>query len=108
LSLTLYWQALERLSASYKVFAHLINQSTGELAAQVDTVPRNWSYPTGWWDRGEVISDTINLPITDLPPGQYRLQVGFYDADTGERLTATTADGQPYSENTVPLTILKR
>jgi hypothetical protein len=108
LSLTVYWQALERLSASYKVFTHLVNQSTGEVAAQVDTVPREWSYPTSWWDSGEVISDTINLPVADLPPGQYRLQVGFYDPDTGERLTATTAEGQPYPENTVPLTILER
>ncbi len=108
LSLTVYWQALERLSSSYKVFTHLINQSTGELVAQMDSVPREWRYPTNWWDRGEVISDTINLPVADLPPGQYRLQVGFYDPETGERLTATTAEGQPYPENAVTLTILER
>ncbi len=108
LSITLYWQALERLPASYKVFTHLINQSTGEVASQVDAVPRDWTYPTSWWDRGEIISDTINLPAADLPPGQYRLQVGFYDPDTGERLTATTAEGQPHPDNAVPLTILER
>lgn len=108
LSLNVYWQALERPSASYKVFVHLINQSTGELAAQVDAVPRGWTYPTSFWDRGEVISDSINLPVAGLPPGQYRLQVGFYDAESGERLTATTVEGQPYPENAVPLTILER
>lgn len=108
LSLTLYWQALKRSPSFYKFFAHVIDQETGAVAAQEDTVPRNWSYPTTWWDKGEVVEDTIDIDIESLPSGQYRLQIGFYDPDTGDRIPVYSADGQPYPDNAVPLSMLER
>lgn len=108
LSLTLYWQALKRSPSFYKVFAHVIDQASGAVVAQVDTVPRNWSYPTTWWDRGEVVEDTLDIDIGGLPSGQYLLQIGLYDPDTGERVAVFSADGQPYPDNAVPLSLLGR
>jgi hypothetical protein len=49
LSLTLHWQALSRPGKSYKFFIHLIDAASGELVAQADFVPRDWTYPTDWW-----------------------------------------------------------
>ena len=99
---------MKRSPSFYKIFAHVIDQATGDVAAQVDTVPRNWSYPTTWWDRGEVVEDSLDIDLEGLPPGQYRLQIGLYDPDTGERVAVFSADGRPYPDNAVPLSLLER
>lgn len=83
--LTLYWQAEQRVEKSYKIFVHLTD-SAGSIAAQIDLIPRNWTYPTNWWEQGEIIADTFSLPINGLAPGEYDVWVGLYDPDTGERL----------------------
>lgn len=92
LDLTLHWQALHRLSKSYKFFVHLIDATSGELLAQVDYVPRDWTYPTNWWEAGEYVVDTAVLPLENVGNGPYQLLVGIYDPDTGERLLATTPE----------------
>jgi len=82
----LSWLALQRMTDSYKVFAHLINSDTGELVLQEDAVPRNWSYPTNWWEKNEIVMDTLNLQLSDLEPGHYQLWLGLYDEETFIRL----------------------
>jgi hypothetical protein len=86
LTVTLHWQALRRMGESYKVFLHLYDVESGALVAQVDVVPRDWTYPTTSWVVGEVVSDELHLPLGEIPAGTYRLGAGAYDADTGERL----------------------
>jgi hypothetical protein len=108
LELTLYWQALDRIDSSYKVFIHLIDETTGAVVVQDDAVPRQWSYPTNWWERGEVVEDTIMLPVKDLTPGNYLLFIGWYDPESGARLEITTASGDPYPDNSVFLTAWQR
>ena len=90
---TLYWQAEQRMDASYKVFVHLMDPATGEIAAQVDAVPRQWTYPTNWWEEGEVVSDTIPLPSTQLPTGRFDLTVGLYHPESGIRLPVRLDQG---------------
>jgi hypothetical protein len=89
LKLTLHWRALRRSETSYKVFVHLFDPATGAVVTQRDAVPRGSTYPTTWWEEGEVVSDEVSLPIADVPGGRYRLGVGFYVPDTGERLPVT-------------------
>jgi hypothetical protein len=108
LELTLYWQAQRRMDVSYKVFVHLIDPTTGTIVAQDDAVPRRWTYPTTWWEREEVVEDTISLPLDEVPPSQYRLVIGLYDQATGERLPAYSADGEQYPDDAVPLTTVQR
>ena len=91
LHLILHWQALRRLDY-YKVFVHLYNTQSGDLVAQNDTVPRQWTYPTNWWEAGEVVSDEIALSLEGIPTGVYRIGVGIYDPDTMERLPVQTQD----------------
>ncbi len=90
ISLTLHWQALTRPDKSYKFFIHLIDAASGELMTQVDYVPRDWTYPTNWWEAGEFVMDTAVLPLENVSSGTYQLLVGIYDPDSGERLLATT------------------
>jgi hypothetical protein len=108
LELTLYWQAQRRMDVSYKVFVHLVDPATGAIVVQDDAVPRHWTYPTTWWERGEVVEDTILLLLNGVPPGRYRLVLGLYDQGTGERLPAYSADGERYPDDAVPLTTVQR
>jgi hypothetical protein len=86
LHLTLHWRALRRPQVAYKFFLHLYDVESEELVAQEDVMPRGWTYPTNWWEAGEVVSDEIRLFLSGVPPGRYRLVVGVYDPQTGDRL----------------------
>ncbi len=94
--LRLVWQAAPRAWADYTVFLHLVD-STGERVSGADAQP---PVPTSQWARGEVVVDERVLPIPDhLPPGDYRLVVGLYRADTGERLPLWDAAGTPVGDS---------
>jgi hypothetical protein len=44
---------------------------------------------------GEFIIDEYELVVeADAPPGEYILEVGMYDASTGERLPALDMEGK--------------
>jgi hypothetical protein len=103
LDVTLYWQAEQKMDVSYKVFVHLTDATSGALAAQDDSVPRRWTYPTTSWEPGEVIEDTVSLPLDAEAGRQYRLLVGLYDMYTGERLPPYSSDGDRYADDIVPL-----
>ena len=103
LDLSLHWQAQQRLDASYKYFIHAINIQTDEVVAQIDTIPRNWAYPTNWWEANEYISDDVTLT---LPPGTYNLLIGWYEPDTDTRLPVETADHTPFPDQIAPLTTI--
>jgi hypothetical protein len=86
LHLTLHWRARQRMEVAYKFFVHLLDAGTGQLVAQQDVMPRDWTYPTTWWEKGEVVSDEIVLAVSDAPAGVYRVSIGVYDPETGARL----------------------
>ena len=92
LKLTLHWEALRRMERSYKFFLHMYDVETGELVAQKDVIPRDWTYPTTWWEAHEVVSDELGLALTNIPPGRYQAGIGVYDSKTLDRLTVN-ADG---------------
>jgi hypothetical protein len=92
LHVTLHWQALRRPDY-YKIFVHVYDAASGALIAQSDAVPRQWTYPTNWWEVGEVVSDDIVLSLEDVPSGVYRIRVGVYDPETLERLPVFTGKG---------------
>jgi hypothetical protein len=94
LTLTLYWQALGTFERAYAVFAHLIT-ADNRIAGQHDQTPGGGAYPTTSWVTGEYLADTYAIPINaDTPPGDYWIEVGFYDPLNGSRLPAASADGQ--------------
>lgn len=87
LSVTLVWRALGESDVDYKTFVHLLDAG-GQLAAQSDAVPAGWTRPTSGWQSGEFVTDVHALNLERvLPPGEYRLIAGMYNAD-GRRLPA--------------------
>lgn len=85
-SITLDWRTLRRMETSYEFFVHLVDVGSGELAAQVDVMPHDWSYPTAWWEVHEVVSDRIDIPLGEVSPGTYHLWIGVCAPDRGRRL----------------------
>ncbi|MFQ6015934.1 MAG: glycosyltransferase family 39 protein [Anaerolineae bacterium] len=91
--LTLYWQAKGEMDRSYTVFTHLIDEA-GHIWAQKDSLPVGGQRPTTGWVPGEFIADKYRLVLeADTPPGQYVIEVGLYDAATGQRLPAIDRQG---------------
>jgi hypothetical protein len=103
LDLDLWWVALQQPETDYKVFVHLFDPETEAIATQSDVAPRQGSYPTLGWLRGEVVSDTVRLSLATVPPGEYRLALGLYDPASSTRLPAITADGTPLPDQRLVL-----
>ena len=111
LALTLYWLAEERPAAAYKFFVHVYDPQTDAIVAQIDTMPQEWRLPTTNWSSGELVADEINLSLADVPPGDYKVAIGVYDAETGQRLPVgatdhqltVTADGRLHLPHTVKI-----
>ncbi len=86
LTLTLYWQTQSQPDDDYKVFVHLVGEGDYR-AAQHDSDPQGGAAPTSTWSPGQIIPDAHPLTVAaDAPPGAYRLVVGLYEAETGQRL----------------------
>jgi len=103
LHLTLYWQALAPMDASYTVFVHLLDAG-GQVRGQRDNVPVGGTYPTTRWLPGEVVVDEYAIPIaTDAPAGTYTIAAGMYTLPDGQRLPAFDAEGQRLPEDRILL-----
>jgi 4-amino-4-deoxy-L-arabinose transferase-like glycosyltransferase len=86
LKVTLYWRARQTIAEDYTTFIHLVD-SQGNIQAQADSQPLGGDYPTSLWGAGELIRDEPELALPEsTPPGHYRLMVGMYLLDTGQRL----------------------
>jgi len=93
--LTLYWQAQQPITQSYKVF----NQSyfgDGQMIAQQDGYPGCENNETWRWDPGEIITDEYDIPVNaDAPDGLYPLYTGLYLEENFERLPILDETGNP-------------
>ena len=93
LDLTLFWSPRGRPTQDYTVFVHLLD-SQGQIRGQADSPPTSGRYPTSVWDAGEFIADLHTLPLApDLPAGEYRIAVGLYDPETGQRVQTIDESG---------------
>jgi 4-amino-4-deoxy-L-arabinose transferase-like glycosyltransferase len=91
LPLTLYWRAVEPVQAEYTIFVHLLGQD-GARYGQADGPALDGLQPMAHWLVGETLPDRRSLPLpSDLDPGQYRLVVGLYGRENGDRLPIRTA-----------------
>jgi len=115
LTLTLIWRAeAGAAERDLKVFTHLVSEA-GDLLAQHDGQPVNWTRPTPGWLAGEIIRDTHVLTWSLVPgsvseggapavSGLAALQVGLYDGETGTRVL--WQDGQDALPLPIPVTVV--
>ena len=93
LPLTLYWEAMAPLSHDYTVFTQVLGPGN-EKIGQKDNQPQGGDYPTSFWDVGEIVPDAYEIQLDpEAPAGEYRLVVGMYLLETGERLPVLDEQG---------------
>jgi 4-amino-4-deoxy-L-arabinose transferase-like glycosyltransferase len=103
--LSLYWQAVGEMETSYTVFTHLLD-GNNQTWAQKDSVPGGGSLPTTSWIEGEVVTDIYDLVVdANAPGGEYVLEIGMYDAVTGERLPIYDSKGKSLGDRVLLHTI---
>jgi hypothetical protein len=107
----LYWQGEQNLSKRLVSFVHIRNSQKGrplnprtdnEIWAQ-DEHETLSGFSTAEYLPGRLYVDEFRLPLpADIPPGEYFLEIGWYDPVTGEQL-------EPQAEAvTAPLGVLWR
>lgn len=106
LHLTLYWRCETPLPADYTTFVHVrdtTGQATGQpgsILAQMDRPPAEGTYPTSLWETGEVIRDSVRIPLpSGVPAGKYEVIVGLYSFVNGERLPVLNENGVTTSDH---------
>jgi hypothetical protein len=101
LTVKLHWQGLADMTEDYTVFLQVLNDQD-QIVGQVDAWPLQGTYPTGQWQPGEMVEDPYEILLPpDLPPGNYRLQVGLYLLATLRRLPVLDAQGLPIDDKVV-------
>jgi uncharacterized membrane protein len=88
----LYWQALVDPGQDLLPRLQLLG-GDGASAAEVTEKPVGGTYPTAWWQAGQLVRDPHALPIpAPVPPGRYRLTLSLVRAADGAPVE--TAGGQ--------------
>lgn len=95
LQLALQWQTTDPLSATYTVFIQVLD-AANHLAGQRDAAPLT---PTTRWPVNQPVQDAHGVFIEPgTPPGRYRLIVGLYHSQTGQRLPVAGENGNDFVE----------
>ena len=103
LRLTLYWRAERSMDTSYTVFTHLLDPEQ-QIWGQKDSIPINGTHPTTGWLPGEVIVDEYDIPLeAEAPLGEYFIEIGMYDSETGQRLPVLREDGERVPDDRILL-----
>ena len=98
LPVTLTWQSLAPLDHDYTVFIQILNDQD-HIVGQVDAWPLQGTLPTSQWQPGQTITDPHLVRLADdLPPGNYRLQVGWYLLATLQRLPVLDSNAAPIDD----------
>lgn len=98
LPLELTWQGLAPMNENYTVFVQVLD-AQDRIVGQVDSWPLQGTHPTGGWRPGEIVRDPYVIQLSDdLPPGDYRLNIGLYLLATLQRLPVLDASGAPVGD----------
>jgi hypothetical protein len=99
LGVALTWQAEATPERNYTVFVQLLD-GANRVLAQHDGQPGDGLLITTTWAPGEYVRDQHRLALpADLPAGDYRLIVGMYLADGGQRLSVADESGQSLGDH---------
>src|SRR5690606_18191179 len=90
LALGLTWGTAQAAEGDYKLFVHVLGDDE-RIVAQLDQRPWQDTLPPGNWIPG-VFTETIMVDLAQVPPGRYRVVLGYYDPVSFERLSSDPGD----------------
>jgi 4-amino-4-deoxy-L-arabinose transferase-like glycosyltransferase len=90
------WQAVTPMVNNYTVFIHLIDDQMTRVAER-HTYPGLGRFPTSLWPQDRAFCDTYRLTVEPWAdaPRLYKLEIGLFNTETGDRLRATSGAGAP-------------
>ncbi len=89
IDLSTYWEVTQPVAPPLKIFVHM-TAPDGKIVAQWDGLDVN----IGSLDAGDIFVQRHRLELPgDLPAGPYRISIGAYHPDTGQRLRSES-DGR--------------
>ncbi len=109
----LRWRPIRTPDRRLKVSVQLLD-AREQVVVQRDGEPAGGSLPTTAWQQDKIVVDNhgLSLPF-GTAPGDYRLIVAIYDAETGERLLVQSGDAVELArprltrpEEALPVTML--
>jgi hypothetical protein len=92
LYVTIALQDVTLLDQPYKIFLHLYGPD-GTTVAQDDRLPCQFTLNHEDWQPGDIVLEQYELPISgQAPKGEYRLALGLYAQEAGERMPVLESD----------------
>jgi 4-amino-4-deoxy-L-arabinose transferase-like glycosyltransferase len=93
LRVTLYWEALQEVTADYVVEVRLVDEA-GNVVATADSDPQMGQSPTNRWTAGQQVTDEHILAIDPATAaGSYRVDMALLDTSTNRRQNIVAPDG---------------
>lgn len=90
ITVTLRWRALKRMDENYLSFITILD-TENRVIVQDDSTPVAGRAPTSMWKPGEAFEHTVSLQLpADQRMGLYRVETGFYQRPSLERLIPDT------------------
>jgi hypothetical protein len=81
LYLQYHWQVVDQPSSDWTVYNHVVDDG-GNVVAGFDSPPGRGSLVTTRWQAGWRVLDEYEVMLpAELPPGDYTLHMGLYDAN---------------------------
>jgi hypothetical protein len=85
LRIGLTWHLAEQVDRSWFVFIHIVDAEEN-IVVKRDAEPLDETHPTNRWVVGDWYRDTHLVALRDVPPGTYRVRIGMWNPQDGERL----------------------
>lgn len=94
LVLNLFWEAISQPERNYSLFLHLTRDADAQPLAQADGPPCPGAPQSALWQAGSrCFSRDFRLVLPEeLPSGAYRIRLGLYDFETGQRLSSESGE----------------
>lgn len=100
LRITWHWHVKRALGDNWRLFTHLVDRSTGQMApggnfdnASVDNL--RGVYPPALWQEGQYISDVQRITLPEkIPFARAELRIGIYQGDERLAVTKGRADNE--------------
>lgn len=100
------WRVVGESQAPLAAFIHVYG-AAGTPVAQSDGPPGDGLVPQELWRTGDGLADERVLDLSTLPPGEYTVAVGVYNAADGARLT-TESNGSLLGDNLFAIGVIER
>ena len=95
LTVTLYWELLAQNGRPANSFVHLLGTTFNPVSGNFLWGQGDKRPPINWWEVGRIYEDVYAFQVaSNAPPGEYWLEVGWWDPSTQERYSPQILKGE--------------